>query len=92
MPIDPPTSLPFHRPLSLLLLTSHRPPYQAQGSPHTSDPPLHNLMEQPSLKNLWWQLAGAFAAERTCRNDPVVRHGFHRRRNVVAETCIRAST
>ena len=49
----------------------------------TSDPLRHDLMGKLSLKNLCWQIAALLAAERTRRNDPVIRQRLHRRRNVL---------
>ena len=73
----------FHRSPSLLLLASYRPPHQAHGSPHASDPLHHDLMGELSLKNLCWQIAALLPTERTHRNDPVIRQRLHRRRNVL---------
>ncbi len=73
----------FHRIPSLLLLASYRPPHQAHGSPHTSDPLHRDLMGELSLKNLCWQIAALLATERTRRNNPVIRQRLHRRGNVL---------
>jgi len=41
------------------------------------------MMGEPSLKNLCWQVAALLPAQRTRRNDPVIRQRLHRRRNVL---------